>query len=270
MACLPKRPRGSAVTPTEEESLERLCAFVDVCCGSDGRGGRSGRRGEQLIVRVSHWGYLEPGRPVPEGRILAGLARANAASSSRTLRMGSSGGAPGSVYIVPIPSKVAARGLLVVVLPRGALFVGDDLALLRICCSETAAQLDSTAMRSHQQTLIAELNQRTEQLSSVNKELEAFSYSVSHDLRAPLRHISGFTDLIEKSEGGELDPTRKRYLRIIAESAREDGGSDRLVAGIFADGTGRDAALARRSQRDRARGSARGDAGGSRQKSRAG
>ena len=133
------------------------------------------------------------------------------------------GGAPGSIYDVPIESKVAARGLLIVVLPKGALFIGDDLALLKICCREAVARLDNAALAERQLRLIDELERRSDQLAAVNKELEAFSYSVSHDLRAPLRHISGFTDLLERSPGVELEPTRKRYLRLISESARKMG-----------------------------------------------
>jgi light-regulated signal transduction histidine kinase (bacteriophytochrome) len=106
-----------------------------------------------------------------------------------------------------------------VILPKAALFVSDDLALLRACCSETAVQLDNATMRERQQALIKELGERSDQLAAVNKELEAFSYSVSHDLRAPLRHISGFTDLLQKSPGPEFDATRRRYLRLISESA---------------------------------------------------
>jgi len=62
-----------------------------------------------------------------------------------------------------------------------------------------------------------------EELGRANKELEAFSYSVSHDLRAPLRHIVGFSDLLLESSGSE-DPTmRKRFLTNIKESARLAG-----------------------------------------------
>ncbi|GAB3421608.1 ATP-binding protein [Massilia agilis] len=62
-----------------------------------------------------------------------------------------------------------------------------------------------------------------EELGRANKELEAFSYSVSHDLRAPLRHIVGFSDLLLESAGSEDAGKRERFLRNIKESARLAG-----------------------------------------------
>jgi chemotaxis family two-component system sensor kinase Cph1 len=62
-----------------------------------------------------------------------------------------------------------------------------------------------------------------EELGRANKELEAFSYSVSHDLRAPLRHIVGFSDLLMESSGSEDAQLRQRFLKNIKEAARLAG-----------------------------------------------
>ncbi|MCA1245119.1 ATP-binding protein [Massilia sp. MS-15] len=62
-----------------------------------------------------------------------------------------------------------------------------------------------------------------EELGRANKELEAFSYSVSHDLRAPLRHIVGFSDLLLEPGGAEDPERRQRFLKNIKESARLAG-----------------------------------------------
>jgi light-regulated signal transduction histidine kinase (bacteriophytochrome) len=62
-----------------------------------------------------------------------------------------------------------------------------------------------------------------EELTRSNKELEAFSYSVSHDLRAPLRHIVGFADLLIEASGSEDDQQRMRFLKNIKDAARLAG-----------------------------------------------
>lgn len=70
------------------------------------------------------------------------------------------------------------------------------------------------------QELNWQLQGKIEQLSEVNSELEAFSYSVSHDLRAPLRHISGFSEKLERHIGAEIDEKARHYMTVIATSAK--------------------------------------------------
>jgi PAS domain S-box-containing protein len=65
--------------------------------------------------------------------------------------------------------------------------------------------------------------ERTAQLQIVNEELEAFSYSVSHDLRAPLRHVMGFVELLQKDAGPSLSEKSLRHLTTISQSAKRMG-----------------------------------------------
>jgi PAS domain S-box-containing protein len=68
-----------------------------------------------------------------------------------------------------------------------------------------------------------ELGKRSGELQAINKELEAFAYSVSHDLRAPIRHISGFTELLQKNAASVLNEKSQRHMTMILESAKRMG-----------------------------------------------
>ncbi|MFA0924541.1 sensor histidine kinase [Xanthomonas fragariae] len=80
------------------------------------------------------------------------------------------------------------------------------------------------SLQKASQLRIQELNRqmegKMEQVSEVNRELEAFSYSVSHDLRAPLRHVAGFSDKLARHLGDAADEKSRHYMEVISSSAR--------------------------------------------------
>ena len=71
--------------------------------------------------------------------------------------------------------------------------------------------------------LNADLERRSRELEASNKELEAFAYSTSHDLRAPLRHMAGYSELLQKHAAAVLDEKSRRYVTMLLESAKKMG-----------------------------------------------
>jgi light-regulated signal transduction histidine kinase (bacteriophytochrome) len=85
-------------------------------------------------------------------------------------------------------------------------------------------EVEQRAQREDEiRNLNQELVKRAAELEATNKDLESFSYSVSHDLRAPLRHLVGFSELLQKQTASLLDDKNRRYLQTILDAAKKMG-----------------------------------------------
>jgi len=120
----------------------------------------------------------------------------------------------------------------------------DERILVSVCetsaailhrAQESAERLEAEQVRSQLAAELSRLNleleRRVGELQAANRELESFSYSISHDLRAPLRSLDGFSRILLEEYASELSETPQRYLRVVRESAQEMG---RLVDDLLA------------------------------------
>ena len=115
---------------------------------------------------------------------------------------------------------------------RASVVSDDELGLLTRAFNEMLGELQQrdAALRASEARL-RQLNGdlerrvqvRTAELEASNRELEAFSYSVSHDLRAPVRHIDGFADLLRRQSASGLNDKALHYVETISESAKHMG-----------------------------------------------
>lgn len=107
------------------------------------------------------------------------------------------------------------------------LFSPEQVSIAREVAAQMAIAIAQAQLHERIQRQAAELEQRvqerTRELEVANQELDAFSYSISHDLRAPLRAMQGFTEALLEDYGGRLDAAGKDYAqRVVAASRRMD------------------------------------------------
>ncbi|MFC4455344.1 sensor histidine kinase [Deinococcus sonorensis] len=213
LTLLPEGASAFLVPAGERWQLRSLVGRVDAPLRAVLESGISGPPAEQL-ERIA-----QSGAPVFEGH---GWHRSG--SRWETLL-----GPVGAVALLPLGVQPESGGVVVVGLTRQRHWRDGERALLGTAMRQLHVAIDrAEAQRAvaAQQRLLAD---RSEQLAELNRELEAFSYSVSHDLRAPLRHISGYADLARRKLAG-LDPEGRRYLdTIIASSGRMNVMIDALL-----------------------------------------
>jgi len=111
------------------------------------------------------------------------------------------------------------------VVPRA--FTPEELEIAGEVSDEITVAIEQVRLRQaakhYAEELEKRVEERTSQLTTANKELEAFSYSVSHDLRAPLRHINGYISILSKRLKDTLPEKEKHYFDTIADSAHQMG-----------------------------------------------
>ena len=108
---------------------------------------------------------------------------------------------------------------------------GELRGFAKINRDMTDAKRLNDLLRNINDELEQRVVERTEQLVAANRDLESFSYSVSHDLRSPLRHIASFVTLLDEHLGDKVDEVSARYLNTISSSARH---MSQLIDGLLA------------------------------------
>ena len=133
-----------------------------------------------------------------------------------------------SAMVVPLNVREQKLGVITLVTSRvDKQFTDAEFELAQELAQRAAIAIENArlfrATQELNETLETRVQERTEQLEGVVRELEAFSYTVSHDLRAPLRGIDGFANVLSRMYGDALDDNGREYLQRIRSATQRMG-----------------------------------------------
>ncbi len=153
-----------------------------------------------------------------------------------------------SLMFAPVRKEHEAIGVISIQSYRSFAYNESDLRSFQALADHCAVALERIGAEEEVQRLNTELQRkvnevmrlnvelerrverRTAQLEAINKELEAFCYSVSHDLRAPLRSIRGFSEVLLEKHASKLDPRGREFLSRACDSSQQ---MDRLIENLL-------------------------------------
>jgi len=216
------------------EDLERVCA--ETVGAQQAAIGLWNSADNTFLFHHKGQSYTYPADTLVAGRVLASQrARftANLTVENPALSERHTSFQARAALIAPISVGKRRFGVVVATAPRAPLFAEDDLDLLQLLADQVGVILENRALvdemsreRARSEALAAaeeerrqanaqleiRVAERTAELQQAIQELESFSYSVSHDLRAPLRTIDGFVQAFIEDYGDQLDAIGKNYL----------------------------------------------------------
>lgn len=196
-----------------ETIMDNLPIGFAVHTWPDGKYLYGNRKAEEIVgwtkdVIVDRDAFLEHAFPDPKyrqeikNRVDSDMESGDTARMSWEFNITKSSGEKAEILAIDIP--MFERNLVIVT-----------------CQDISERKLAENEILKLNQELEARVIERTRELEQANKELEAFTYSVSHDLRAPLRAIDGFSEALLEEYSDKLDEEGKTYLRYLQEGSRE-------------------------------------------------
>jgi signal transduction histidine kinase len=226
--------RETASQPAAERAnhtLQHLCEAAMRAVG--GRGALAALReadGDQLSIHASCGALPASGSLVLKENVIQqsvqphqpAVTRPPAEYGSAIEKLSADVGAD-TLLTAPIGTAEQLRGVLLVFRRGGPLFESSDLDLLVLLAEQSAIALDYSELLIEQREMVEQLRQRTAALESANAELEAFSYSVSHDLRAPLRAMDGFALMLLEDFAPQLNDRAQLYIQKVRDNAQYMG-----------------------------------------------